>query len=244
MNSAIVIIPSTGIAELEHGIQSILEQTVPTDVLVVFDGPSFGRPLRLPDDPSVRTLVLPFNTGANRTAQLPPEQRGHWFGAGVMCAASYLVNNDYVMFLDQDNWLRDDHVASCIDAIESRPDAPFQMSFALRDVYRKDGSFVCRDDSQNLDLHPGALGQFIDTSCYFFRTDFLMKTAHFWLSGWGGDRLFLRKILENYGGSCLAGTGRYTVHYRLGGNTDSVTEAIFLEGNEMMRASRKPWSIE
>jgi hypothetical protein len=250
MNSAIVIIPSTGIEELEHAIQSVLDQTMLTDVLVVFDGPSFARPLRLPEDSRVHTLVLPFNTGGNRTAQLPPEQRGHWYGARAMCAASYLVNNDYVMFLDQDNWLREDHVASCIETIESRPEAPYQIAFALRDVHRKDGSFLCRDDSQSLGLYRGFIGQFIDTSCYFFRTDFLMKVAHFWLWGWGGDRHFLQKIIENHGVSCLTGTGRYTVRYRLGGNSGSVSADSFIEGNAIVNkfaypgARTKPWSIE
>jgi hypothetical protein len=248
MNPAIVIIPTTGAPELEHAVQSVLDQTVPTDVLVIFDGAAFSRPLSLPPDPRIHTLVLPFNTGRGRTSRIPPEQGNYWYGARVMCAAGYLVNNDYAMFLDQDNWLRADHVASCIAAIESRPESPYELVYALRDVHRKDGSFAFHDDCQSLGHHQGILGHFVDTSCYFMRTDFMMQTAHFWLWGWGGDRRFLRRVVETYGASCIEGTGRYTVRYRLGGNESSVTEADFVEGNTYMNAmfgpGRKPWAIE
>lgn len=248
MNPAIVIIPTTGADELEEAIQSVLAQTVPTDVLVVFDGAAYARPLRLAHDPRVHTLVLPFNTGRNRTSRMRPEERGHWYGHRVICAAGCLVNNDYVMMLDQDNWLRADHVESCIARIESRPGAPYEMAYALRNVHRKDGSFVCRDDCQSLGIHNGVCGHLIDTSCYFLRTDFLMKTSHFWLWGWGGDRRFLQCVSEAYGTDCMAGTGRYTVHYRLGGNEGSAPEASFVQGNAridaLLGARPKPWAVE
>ncbi|MFM0322361.1 hypothetical protein [Caballeronia glebae] len=251
MKPAIVVIPTIGAPELECAIQSVLDQTVPTDVLVVFDGPGFVRPLNVPPDalPRVHTLVLPFNTGAQRTARIPASQGGHWYGARVMCAAGYLINNDYAMMLDQDNWLRPDHVATCIEAIQSQPEAPLQMVYALRNVHRKDGSFLCRDDCQSLGLHEGVFGHLIDTSCYFFRTDFLMDVSHFWLWGWGGDRRFLRRIIETHGKDCFAGTGRYTVHYRLGGNVTSGPERLFVEGNAMMMNARagaiaRPWAFE
>jgi hypothetical protein len=248
MNPAIVIIPTTGAPELEEAVQSVLDQSVPTDMLVIFDGAAYARPLSLPQDPRIHTLVLPFNTGRGRTSRIPPEQGNYWYGARVMCAAGYLVNHDYAMVLDQDNWLRADHIESCIAAIESRRDAPYEMVYALRDVHRKDGSFACRDDSQSIGLHQGVCGLLIDTSCYFLRTDFMMKTAHFWLWGWGGDRRFLQRVVETYGTNCMGGTGRYTVRYRLGGNEDSVTEAAFVDGNARVNAllggARKPWAVE
>ncbi|QGZ66788.1 glycosyltransferase family A protein [Paraburkholderia acidisoli] len=252
MNPAIVIIPTTGAPELEAAVRSVLAQTVPTDVLVVFDGAQFARPLDLPPGlphrERVRTLVLPFNTGGQRTARIPPEQRQHWYGARVMCAAGYLVNNDYAMMLDQDNWLRADHVESCIATLESRPQAPYGMAFALRTVHRKDGTFLCRDDAHSLGLYNGVCGPLIDTSCYFFRTDFLLKITHFWLWGWGGDRQFLLRVVQAHGSDCFAGTGRYTVCYRLGGNPGSASEASFVGGNAhveaLLNGRPKPWARE
>ncbi|WP_321880840.1 hypothetical protein [Paraburkholderia bannensis] len=249
MNPAIVVIPTTGAPELEQAVQSVLDQSVPTDVLVIFDGPAFARPLALPADERIHTLVLPFNTGANRTARMPESQKQHWFGARVMCAAGYLVNNDYAMMLDQDNWLRADHVATCLATIESRPADPLQWVYALRTIHRKDGGFICRDECESIGPRDGVSGCLIDTSCYFFRTDFLLKTTHLWLWGWGGDRRFLLRLVQAYGMDAFKGTGRYTVHYRLGGNAHSTQDESFVvEGNTLIRAQYGtgilPWAAE
>ena len=124
MNAAIVVIPTTGAPELEQAIQSVLEQTVPCDVLVIFDGSAYARPLALPPAANVFVMTLPFNTGKARTGLLQEGLPRHWFGARVQTAAAYIVNNDYVMILDQDNWLQPNHVESCMAKLDSRPAAP------------------------------------------------------------------------------------------------------------------------
>lgn len=249
MHRAIVIIPTTGAPELEAAIQSVLEQTVPTDALVVFDGNEFDRPLDVPADSRLTKLVLPFNTGRTRTATIHQSLPRHWYGARVQAAAAYLVNNDYAMVLDQDNWLRPDHVESCIAKLESRPGDPYHFVYALRNVYRKDGTFVCRDDCESLGKHEGVSGRLVDTSCYFYRTDFLMHTAHMWLWGWGSDRVYLQRATQAFGERVFDGTGRYTVNYRLGGNEGSVEEGLFVDGNTRMyeqyeEARVMPWAVE
>jgi hypothetical protein len=202
----------------------------------------------MPDDPRVHQLVLPFNTGKGRTDRLPPGNHQHWYGARVMAAAGCLVNNEYAMFLDEDNWLRADHVASCIETIESRQDSPYHAVFALRTINRQDGSVACRDDCESLGLFSGMHGMFVDTSCYFYRTDFMMDTSHLWLSGWGADRRFFNEIIGRYGKDCFAGTGRYTVHYRLSKNPGAPTEVQFKAINAAVYAQVSgqimPWAIE
>lgn len=249
MNKAVVIIPTVGAPELECAVQSVLDQRVPTDVLIVVDGPEYDRPLALPEDARVHKLTLPFNTGRQRTAALSRGERpGHWYGARAFAAAACIVNNDYAMVLDQDNWLLPDHVESCIDTLESRPGQPLQFVHALRNIYRKDGSFLCRDDCESLGTQPGLSGLLIDTSCYFYRTDFFRHTAHLWLSGWGQDRIYFRSVLAAFGAKVLACTGRYSVNYRLGGNEGSVPEALFVAGNAQMYARHPhkpmPWAVE
>jgi hypothetical protein len=167
----------------------------------------------------------------------------------VQTAAAYLVNNDYVMILDQDNWLQPNHIESCLAKINARPAAPYQFVHALRNIYRKDGTFVCRDDCESLGMQEGITGTLIDTSCYFYRTDFLMQTGHFWLWGWGSDRVYLQRVIEAYGDSAFDCTGRYTLNYRLGGNDGSVREALFLDGNAQAytalgRSVLMPWAVE
>lgn len=248
VNKAIVIIPTTGAPDLECAIQSVLDQSIPTDVLIVFDGREFDRQLTHQDNTRVSKLVLPFNTGTTRTAIIHKSLPRHWYGARVMAAAAYLVNNDYAMVLDQDNWLRPDHVESCIETIESRADTPYQLVYALRNIYRKDGSFICRDDCESLGKQSGVSGHLIDTSCYFYRTDFLMHTGYMWLWGWGSDRIYLQRLVKAFGDQVLDGTGRYSVNYRLGGNDGSVKEDLFINGNvrayERHKKAPMPWAVE
>lgn len=249
MNAAMVVIPTTGAPELEQAVRSVLAQTVACDVLVIFDGEEYARRLDLAPDPAVFVMTLPFNTGKARTAALPEGLPRHWYGARVQTAAAYLVNNDYVMILDQDNWLQPNHIESCLAKINARPAAPYQFVHALRNIYRKDGTFVCRDDCESLGMQEGITGNLIDTSCYFYRTDFLMQTGHFWLWGWGSDRVYLQRVIEAYGDSAFDCTGRYTLNYRLGGNDGSVREALFLDGNAQAytalgRSVLMPWAVE
>lgn len=248
MNKAIAIIPTTGAPELEFAIQSVLDQSTPTDVLVVFDGRDFDRQLALPDNSRVSKLVLPFNTGKARTNTIHKDLPRHWYGARVMTAAAYFINNDYALVLDQDNWLQPNHVEFCIDSMESKSDTKLQLVYALRNIHRKNGSFVCRDDCESLGRQLGVSGHLIDTSCYFYQTDFLMHTAHFWLWGWGSDRIYLERVVRTYGYQVLGQTGRYTVNYRLGGNDGSVKEDLFVRGNARMYEQHQkapmPWAVE
>jgi hypothetical protein len=248
MCKATVIIPTTGAEELELAVQSVLNQTVSTRALVVFDGQDFERPLALPHSPRITKLTLPFNTGKSRTATIHQSLPRHWYGSRAMTAAAYVVNDDYSMILDQDNWLRPDHVELCINALGSRPMAPYQFVHSLRNIYRKDGSFVCRDDCESLGKHKGVSGNLIDTSCYFYRTDFLLHTAHMWLWGWGSDRVYMQRVVQSFGDDIFTGTGRYTMNYRLGGNDGSVKEALFVRGNAKNHAAYAtlpmPWASE
>ena len=247
MNKAIVIIPTIGAHELELAVSSVLDQTVKTDVLVVFDGVQYERDLKIPCDKRIHKLSLPFNTGSFRTAGIDKNLPRHWYGARAMIAAAYAVNNDYSMILDQDNWLRSDHVESCIEKLNAHSKNETAVVYSLRNIFRKDATFVCRDDCESLGKQVGVSGYLIDTSCYFYRTDFLMQTAHWWLSGWGSDRVYLGRLMKNYGQDSLAGTGLYTVNYRLGGNEGSVKEQFFLMGNQKNEERFKkpfPWSKE
>jgi len=247
MNEAVVIIPTTGSPELEDAISSVINQTIRSDILVVFDGKQFDRPLRIPVDERVIKVVFPFNTATARTNIIDRNLPRHWYGARAMISAAYIVNNDYAMVLDQDNFLEPNHIESHISTLNSAASAECQVTYSLRNIYRKDKTFVCRDDCESLGKHKGASGYLIDTSCYFYRTDFLMQTAHLWLWGWGSDRVYLDRIRSLFGDQIITGTGRYTLNYRLGGNEGSVKEDFFLFHNKKAYdrfEGGMPWAVE
>lgn len=249
MNKTLIVIPTTGAPELMLAVQSALLQTEPTDVLVVVDGAQFATKtmdalkacgaLSLGDNAGRRVdvLVLPYNTGAEG-----------FYAHRIIAGVAHLVNHEYVCFLDQDNWLKDTHVASCQETIK---EGDYKFVHALRGIWTKDQVFVCNDNCESLgSWHTwnDRDGHLIDTSCYFYRTDFLQHVAHFWHTGYGGDRQFLahvRNLQEQYHGLTYGCTGEYTVCYRLGGNPNSVRAEFFVHGNAMM--ARKwpqgfPWA--
>ena len=92
MSTATVVISSTGSDTLSDAIGSVLTQTHrKTTVWVVVDGPEFADKAKTITDryPLVKTMVLPENTGAQG-----------FYGHRIYAATSFLINTDYVLFLD------------------------------------------------------------------------------------------------------------------------------------------------
>jgi hypothetical protein len=244
MKTVVVITPTTGAPELEDCVRSVLNQDYPNvEHLIVVDGVEHEKAVRemlwrLDADAPVTVLVLPWNTGQDK-----------WYGGRVMAAASYLVNQDYVMFLDQDNMIAPDHVTSLVRVIET---GGYDWAYSLRKIYSKDGEFICEDDCESLGWWPiggeEQLGYLIDTSAYFFKNEFARSTGHFWNWGWGGDRRYLELVTQSLGHDNFACSGLSTLHYRLGGNEGSVKAEMFEQGNAQVRAmygdGPLPWRDE
>lgn len=235
---AIVVIPSTGAPELRAAVTSVLWQThANTECLVVTDGAKFKTDVSdaLADIQSDRLhrLDLPFNTGANG-----------FYGHRIMAAISHLVDHDYVLFLDQDNWYAADHVDSLVTLCSENN---LDWAHSLRKITDKDGKFLCCDDCESLGKWPIASSpshHLIDTSTYCFGLPFLRNVGHLWNYGWGADRRFYA-LVTNEISSSYDCTGKYTLNYRLGGNEGSVTEAFFTQGNAISReryGSVFPWA--
>lgn len=231
VKSVLVITPTTGAPELADCVWSVQQQDYPNvEHLVVVDGAKYDDLARtalwsVRDTKGLEILTLPYNTG-----------EGGWYGGRVMAGMSYLVNHDYVMFLDQDNMIAPDHVSSLVRVIES---GGYDWAYSLRKIYTKEGEFLCEDDCESLGWWPiggdEKLGYLIDTSAYFFTNKFARATGHFWNWGWGGDRRYLQLVTESLGHDNFACSGLSTLHYRLGGNDGSVKGEVFLQGNEAVR---------
>lgn len=226
---ALVVTPTTGAQELLQNILSVQQQSfVDTHHLVVVDGQEYvpavdqilsslpGRP------PHLHRCDLPFNTGG-----------GGWYGHRIMAAFSHLTADfDYVLFLDQDNWLQPNHVETLIQAIQTHG---WHWAYALRQVYSKDGTFVCDDRCESLGRQPVYWTpslRLIDSSAYCFTNAFLRQVGHHWDYGWGADRVFYEYLWKRYQHENYGTTGLHTLCYRLGGSDESVQAWMFLEGNK------------
>ena len=238
MAKAIVITPSTGSPELQDAITSVLDQTIDVDHLIVCDGNQFREKVsfivdKVIEHPRVTGCYLPYNTG------------GHGFyGHRIMAAFSHLINHDYILFLDQDNWYESDHVESLIDVIESKG---YDWSYSLRKIFNKDKEYLTVDNCESLGRWPVWVNEkahLIDSSSYCFKTSFIRKYGHTWDHGWGADRRFYTIIKDHLKHDKYGTNGKHTLCYRLGGNPGSVNAEFFTEGNKKFEQDyngKFPW---
>jgi glycosyltransferase involved in cell wall biosynthesis len=233
--SATVIIPTTGSPELRDAIESVLNQShKDTICYVVVDGEqalekAIEIKCKFPETDRLVMATLPINVGAKG-----------FYGHRVYAAFTHLVNTDYVMYLDQDNWLYQSHVAKCIETIETRS---LDWCYSLRQIFRKNGDFACFDDCESLGKWQTYHGtHHIDTNSYCLKTNIAVKLASVWHGGWGQDRVFLQAVTQHFPKwDC---TNEYTTCYRVDGGKGSVNEEFFINGNDVMNKKYEgkfPW---
>jgi glycosyltransferase involved in cell wall biosynthesis len=222
-----VITPTLANEKLHDALLSVQRQTYSNiNHLVVADGASAYQNLQrmidedLYDTKKITTSFVPFNTGGEG-----------FYGHRIYAAYSHLINTDYILFLDEDNWYEPDHVATLVDTIE-RDGLDFAFSF--RKIYDPDKNFVAEDNCESLGLWPIYFTHqnpqyLVDTSSYIFARKFLINTGHLWHHGWGGDRRYFNIVRQHGKHNC---SGKYTMCYRLDGNSNSVDEQFFKTGNQ------------
>jgi glycosyltransferase involved in cell wall biosynthesis len=235
--SATVIIPTTGSPEVKKAIDSVLNQTYDTTCYVVCDGSENYSDAALiaiannyEENPRFKFCSIPINVGKNG-----------FYGHRIYAAFTHLINTDYVLYLDQDNWFDEDHVKTCVETIEKNE---LDWCYSLRKIHTKEGNYVCNDDCESL----GKWKTFhninhIDTNAYCLKTPIAIRLASVWHGGWGQDRVFygtLNQHVPKY--DC---TRKYTLNYRVDGGKGSVTSDFFIQGNKIMNElydGEFPWA--
>ena len=221
-----VITPTTGKDTVWKAMESVAQQTVKAEHLLVLDGAEVGYKLGKDQPLGTTYITLPENVGGNG-----------WYGHRVYAAMPLLVNADYILFLDEDNWFEPNHVETMIDKIKSKD---LMWSYSLRRIVDEEGQYLCDDDCESLGRWPtfyDHMLNFVDTNCYCFRREYLVTMAHTFYGQWGADRPFYKAAstqLPSFG--C---TGFATVNYR----APERLLNMFKEGNEVMKKSyvNLPW---
>lgn len=220
-SKTVAVVTSTiGRPELALAIKSVQNQTYPCKHYVFVDGNIFWDKAKsiLEQFPDVIPICLPMNTGKN----------GILNGA-INAAAAFLVEEDIICYLDDDNQLREDHVESLVKVIEQGAD----FAYSLRAFYDLNHQFICNDDFESLgnwtkeihffsDIKINNIQQsihlifntneeHIDTNCYAVPREIAQKVAHSWYIPYFGDRTFFSAInaLDLKGET----SGKYTVKY-------------------------------
>lgn len=233
--SVVVITPTTGNHKILDAIYSIRDQSYPNvKHLIVVDGNEFKE--KLPAgirfiNPNLEIVQLQTNVGKNG-----------FYGHRIYAAFSHLVNENYISFLDEDNWVERDHISSLVNAIENKKVA---WAYSLRNIFDKDSKFLCQDNCESLGKWPvwtDTNAFHLDTSSYLFTKNFLIQVASLWHFGYGGDRRFFNIIKDL---APYTTSGKYTLNYRLDGNATSASPDFFTYGNDVMFKkynNKYPWN--
>jgi hypothetical protein len=238
--SASVITPTIGMPQLSQAIASVQAQQYPlVDHILFVDGPQHETAVRnlIPAQPRhpIHLLHLPFNVGGD-----------HFNGHRVYGAAPFLVNGNFVAYLDEDNWFEPDHLGSLMAKVTA---AGLCWAYALRKIVTPQGEYVVNDDCESLGQWPvwyRTDAHHVDTNCYLLRRDVALATSAAWyrraFDVYSPDRALCRQLLRDWP---RCGTnGRYTVNYRVEMTEKSATAKFFQEGNAAMQkryADGFPW---
>ena len=220
-----VITPTTGKDTLKDAVNSVIDQAIEVEHLLVADGPEAST--RNPSFySSAHRLILPENVGAN-----------NWYGHRVYASVPLLVNADYVLFLDEDNWFEPNHVETMINKIKSKD---LMWAYSLRRICDERGQYVSDDDCESLGRWPTFYDHtlnFVDTNCYCFRREYLVTVAHSFYGQWGADRGFYKAASKHL--PAFGCTGEATVNYQ----APERLLGMFKEGNEAMKKAygELPW---
>jgi hypothetical protein len=168
-----------------------------------------------------------------------------YYGHRVYAASPFLVNQDVLCFLDEDNWAAPDYIEAFQEVLK---DTKYSWAHTLRNVVSPTGEFICRDDCENLGQWPVMLHSdryHIDTGCFAVPRSLALQVSHAWYGQWGADRMFfsvLKQAAPHFG--C---TNKYTLNYRLGSETNMATQEMFLQGNKLVEEhyrGKYPWHTQ
>ena len=207
--SVVVITPTIGKPQLKRAIESVSDQSYKNILhLIVTDGNEYwGDVLKHTQIKNQGSNIVlcstPFNTGGSG-----------FYGHRIYAAYPHLVNEDYVAFLDEDNWFEPNHIASLVEIAQTQK---LDFAHSLRKVYIE-GKYLADDCCESIGRWPIAWtpekqpDYLVDTSSYLFNRKWLINFCQLWHYGWGGDRMFF-KVVKEIGGYNT--TGLHTLNYEL-----------------------------
>ncbi len=229
-----VITPTTGKDTVAKAIESLANQTIKTWHLVVIDG------AKAQDNLTINNIQVPPNWNGNMMSLYENVGADGWYGHRVYAAMPLMVNADYILFLDEDNWFEPNHVETMINKIKSKN---LMWAYSLRRINDESGQYVCDDDCESLGRYPtfyDSTLNFVDTNCYCFRREYLVTVAHSFYGQWGADRPFYKAASTNL--PAFGCTGEATVNYR----APERLHQMFRDGNKLMKEAYKilPWRLK
>jgi len=240
MKSFAVITPTIGSKHLKRNIESLRGQDC-THYIVV-DGKEHWSALNT-------MLIGPGGVGLSRQEKfisLDVNVGKGWYGHRVYAAASFLVNEDVLCYLDEDNSVSPNYIEEFQKVFE---EDKYSWAYTLRTIMDDAGVMVCQDNCESLGHWPVAFDQtrnHIDTGCFAIPREIAVKVGHHWYGQWGADRQFFAAV-KAYAPE-FGCTMKHTMNYRMGSETSRASVDMFLEGNKISERTytgerNYPWHV-
>lgn len=236
-----IVTPTTGTKYLKQNIESVQKQSYNhIQHLIFIDGKEhlnkvsdIVKSIDLKNN--VDIIPLPYSVGKDR-----------FNGHRMYGASPYLAKGEFICYLDEDNWIDENHVESLMQTVEGK-----SWAFSMRKIVDSDGNFVCNDDCESLGKYPSVLNEedyFVDVNCFFLSRNIALQTSNIWYRkarepGVPEVDRFLTAVLRN-NNLTYDSSGKYTVNYRAGNTDLSVKKEFFMQGNEIMLrkySGNLPW---
>jgi len=225
MSLVSIITATTGTEYLEKNIESVANQTH-TNVqhLIVVDGKHHLDKAKQYLIDSNDVVVLPYATGTE-------QYNGHRIYGGC----TYFAKGDYIIYLDEDNWLEPNHVESLLNCVNDG------WACSLRKITDMNGNYICNDDCESLGNWPSVLNDyFVDVNCFFLPRRLALQVSPLWYrrARHPNDQPEVDRLLTDtlrFNKINCSVSGEYTVNYRAGNRADSVRPEFFIRGNEFMK---------
>jgi len=228
-----VVTPTIGKPELEQCIESLKHQDCVHYIIV--DGSQYNAAvnkivMRVGLTDKIKFIWLTENIGA-----------GGWYGHRAYAAASFLVNEDVICYMDEDNFVEPNFIEAYRKVL-----TPGSWAFTLRNIVSLKGEFLCPDNCESLGPKYPIAGtvdtHHIDTSCFAIPREIAVRVGHTWYGQYAADRQFFGNLLH-YFQNCRS-TKQHTVNYRLGASSTSPALQFFVNGNQYMvsqHGDSLPW---
>ena len=148
--TAAVVTSTVGRPVLRKAIESVAAQTRKARHYIFVDGPQYTQAAMdvITDTPVADDTVvmnLPNNTGANL-----------YTCSHINAMAPFIVNEDIVIYLDDDNWFEPEHVETIVGMVERHN---LDWGSSLRNIVDHQGNHGCKDECESLSMFPNRSGQ-------------------------------------------------------------------------------------